>query len=261
MTLPAALHQALSRPDSLTVALSGGIDSLTLSAAAALVRGADNVTLCHAVSPAVPAAATARVHEFATERGLTLQLVKSGEFDDPSYRANPVNRCYFCKVNLYGTLSQMGDVVAAGTNTDDLADYRPGLIAADEHNVLHPFVDADMTKADVRALARILGLGELAELPAAPCLASRIETGLRVEPDELATIDRVETLLRDALGNITLRCRRMHSGWVIALDGGVFNALSAERRAGLQRMAQTAIGGDLPVTVQPYQQGSTFVHV
>ncbi len=261
MTLPSALHAALTAPEKLTVALSGGIDSLTLSAAAALARGADNVTLCHAVSPAVPAAATARVHEFAAARGLTLRLVTSGEFDDPSYRANPVNRCYFCKVNLYGTLSRMGDVVAAGTNTDDLSDYRPGLIAADEHNVLHPFVDAQMAKSDVRALARVLGLGDLAELPAAPCLASRIETGLRVEPDELATIDRVETLLRAELGSITLRCRRMHSGWVIALERGVFEALPSDRRADLQQMAQSAIGGDLPVTVQAYQQGSTFVHV
>lgn len=261
MMLPAALHDALTAPASLTVALSGGIDSLTLSAAAAIARGADGVTLCHAVSPAVPAAATTRVHDFATARGLTLKLVQSGEFDDPSYRANPVNRCYFCKVNLYGTLSRMGDVVAAGTNTDDLSDYRPGLIAAEEHNVIHPFVDAGMAKSDVRALARALGLGDLADLPAAPCLASRIQTGLRVEPEELQTIDRVETLLRGELGNITLRCRRMHSGWVIALEGGVFDALSPDRRVALHDLARGAIGGDLPVTVQAYKQGSTFVHV
>lgn len=261
MRLPPALHAALAAPKTLTIALSGGIDSLTLSAAAALARGTDDVTLCHAVSPAVPDAATARVHEFATTRGLNLRLVKSGEFDDPSYRANPVNRCYFCKVNLYGTLSRMGDVVAAGTNTDDLSDYRPGLIAADEHNVLHPFVDAGMAKADVRTLARALGLGDLAELPATPCLASRIETGLRVEPEELATIDRVETLLRGELGNITLRCRRMHSGWVIALDEAVFDALPDARRAAVQHLAQQAIGGDLPVTMRAYQQGSTFIHV
>lgn len=261
MKLPAALHDALIAPASLTVALSGGIDSLTLSAAAAHARGADGVTLCHAVSPAVPAAATTRVHDFAAARGLTLKLVQSGEFDDPSYRANPVNRCYFCKVNLYGSLSRMGDVVAAGTNADDLSDYRPGLIAADEHNVIHPLVAAGMAKSDVRALARALGLGDLAELPAAPCLASRIETGLRVEPGDLAMIDHVETLLRAELGNITLRCRRLHSGWVIALEGAVFDCLTAQRRAALHHMTQTAIGGDLPVTLQAYKQGSTFVHV
>lgn len=187
--------------------------------------------------------------------------MQSGEFDDPSYRANPVNRCYFCKVNLYGTLSRMGDVVAAGTNTDDLSDYRPGLIAAEEHNVIHPFVAADMAKSDVRALARVLGLGDLADLLTAPCLASRIQTGLRVEPEELATIDRVETLLRDALGNITLRCRRMHGGWEVALDGAVFDALTPARRTALHDMVRAAIGGDLPVTVQAYKQGSTFVHV
>ena len=226
MTVPAALQAALARPASLTIALSGGIDSLTLSAAAAKVRGTEGVTLCHAVSAAVPSAATARVKDFAAAWGLPLKLVDAGEFADPSYRANPVNRCYFCKSNLYGTLARMGPLVAAGTNTDDLSDYRPGLQAAAEHGVLHPFVDAQMSKADVRALARALGLGDLAELPAAPCLASRIETGLRVEPADLAVIDRVETLLRAALGNVTLRCRRLRGGWVVELDPPIYEGLS-----------------------------------
>ncbi|MFC6643738.1 hypothetical protein [Sulfitobacter profundi] len=196
------------------------------------MRGTEGVTLCHAVSAAVPSAATARVKDFAAAWGLPLKLVDAGEFADPSYRANPVNRCYFCKSNLYGTLARMGPLVAAGTNTDDLSDYRPGLQAAAEHGVLHPFVDAQMSKADVRALARALGLGDLAELPAAPCLASRIETGLRVEPADLAVIDRVETLLRAALGNVTLRCRRLRGGgWLslIRLFTKVFPPKSARR--------------------------------
>ena len=260
MTLPPLLQAALIAPKSLTIALSGGIDSLTLSAAAALARGVDGITLCHAVSPAVPVAATARVRSFAQERRLKLKVVDSGEFADPSYRANPVNRCYFCKTNLYGTLSRMGDVVAAGTNLDDLSDFRPGLVAADEHNVVHPFVDAGMTKEMVRQLARDLGLGDLAELPAAPCLASRIETGLRVEPADLGIIDRIETLLRGELGNITLRCRRMRAGWVIEIDQAVFGGLSATRRQALQSMARGVRQDDLPVTLRAYQRGSAFVH-
>ncbi len=102
MTISPALFAALETPASLTIALSGGIDSLTLSAAAARVRGADGLTLCHAVSPAVPAAATARVHDFAARHGLALRVVDAGEFADASYRANPVNRCHFCKSNLSG---------------------------------------------------------------------------------------------------------------------------------------------------------------
>lgn len=265
MILPAPLQSALVTPKSLTIALSGGVDSLTLSAAAALVRGPNNVTLCHAVSPAVPSAATARVRDFATTRGLMLRVVDSGEFADPSYRANPVNRCYFCKTNLYGTLSRMGNMVAAGTNLDDLSDYRPGLVAAGEHNVLHPFVDAEMTKAMVRDLARDLGLGDLADLPAAPCLASRIETGLRVDPGDLRIIDQVETLLRGELGNAILRCRRMHAGWVIEIDRTVFAGLNEARRKALQTLTRQTLAkgerqGDLPVTLRAYRQGSAFVH-
>lgn len=260
MTIPAALHAALARPPSLTIALSGGIDSLTLSAAAAKVRGAAGVTLCHAVSPAVPAAATARVKDFATTWDLPLKLVDAGEFADPAYRANPVNRCYFCKSNLYGTLARMGPLVAAGTNTDDLSDYRPGLQAAAEHGVLHPFVEAQMSKSDVRALARALGLGDLAELPAAPCLASRIETGLRVEPTDLAVIDRVETLLREVMGNITLRCRRLRGGWVVELDVLAYEDLSAQKRAAILTQVRQATDDGRAVDLRAYSRGSAFVH-
>lgn len=260
MTVPAALQAALARPASLTIALSGGIDSLTLSAAAAKVRGAKGVTLCHAVSAAVPSAATARVKDFAAAWGLPLKLVDAGEFADPSYRANPVNRCYFCKSNLYGTLARMGPLVAAGTNTDDLSDYRPGLQAAAEHGVLHPFVDALMSKADVRALARALGLGDLAELPAAPCLASRIETGLRVEPADLAVIDRVETLLRAMLGNITLRCRLLRGGWVAEVDPHVYEGLSAQKRGAILTQVRLATDDGRAVDLRAYSRGSAFVH-
>ncbi len=260
MTIPAALHDALATPASLTIALSGGIDSLTLSAAAAKVRGAAGVTLCHAVSAAVPSAATVRVKDFAVTWDLPLRLVDAGEFADPSYRANPVNRCYFCKSNLYGTLARMGPLVAAGTNTDDLSDYRPGLQAAAEHGVLHPFVDAQMSKADVRALARVLGLGELAELPAAPCLASRIETGLRVEPADLAVIDRVETLLRAELGNITLRCRLLRGGWVVEVDQLAHNTLSPSQRAMVLAQVRQETDDGRAVDLRPYSRGSAFVH-
>lgn len=260
MTLSAALHAALAQPASLTIALSGGIDSLTLSAAAAKVRGAEGVTLCHAVSAAVPFAATARVKDFAATWGVPLKLVDAGEFADPSYRANPVNRCYFCKSNLYGTLARMGPLVAAGTNTDDLSDYRPGLQAAAEHGVLHPFVDAQMSKADVRALARELGLGELAELRAAPCLASRIETGLRVEPADLAVIDRVETLLCAELGNITLRCRLLRGGWVVELDPRVYEDLSAQNRRLIIARVRQATDDGRAVNLRAYSRGSAFVH-
>ncbi|MCA0920846.1 adenine nucleotide alpha hydrolase [Pseudooceanicola nanhaiensis] len=263
--LPAALHAALQAPDRLTIALSGGIDSLTLSAAAALARDGQ-VSLVHAVSAAVPAAATARVKHFAEARALPLRLVDAGEFADPRYRANPVNRCYFCKSNLYGTLRRLaGDgAIAAGTNLDDLGDYRPGLQAADEHAILHPFVAAEMPKSEVRALARRLGLGDLAELPAAPCLASRIETGLRVEPAELALIDAVESALRDRLGPVTLRCRRLPDALAIEIDAATLAALTADAQAELTAQARAVAAAHaadhLPLRLRAYKRGSAFIH-
>ncbi|WP_241565305.1 adenine nucleotide alpha-hydrolase family protein [Paenirhodobacter populi] len=260
----------MSRPERLAIAVSGGIDSLCLSAAAARARPDRPPVLFHAVSPAVPMAATARVRAFAAEQGLTLRILDSGEFDDPRYRANPVNRCYFCKSNLYGALRRhgKGTEVAAGTNLDDLGDFRPGLRAAAEHGILHPFIEAEMTKADVRALARDLGLGALAELPAAPCLASRIETGLRVEPADLAMIDAVETALREelgpGLGTLALRCRRLHTGIAVEIDARLMATLPAARLEALGAIARAASqphgGADLALTLRPYRRGSAFVH-
>src|SRR5580704_878767 len=125
--------------------------------------------MVHAISPAVPAESTARVRDHAVGNGWALSLVDAGEFSDPSYRANPVDRCYFCKSSLYRRIAEQCEgVIFSGTNTDDLGDYRPGLKAAAERGVRHPFVEAGIAKADIRALARTLGLGDLAELAASP---------------------------------------------------------------------------------------------
>jgi len=221
-----ALRTALAAPQRLVIAVSGGVDSLTLAAAAAAARPKDTTILCHAQSPAVPAQAFARVEELAGRTGLGLRVVDAGEFADPAYRANPVNRCFFCKSNLYGTLSRMGACVASGTNLDDLGDYRPGLTAASNHNVLHPFVAAAMGKADVRALARALGLGAVAELPSSPCLASRVRTGIPIEAEALGRIDRIETALRDRLGNVALRCRQEEAGLAIEIEAETLDRLS-----------------------------------
>ena len=127
-----------------------------------------------------PQRASARMPRTRAGRSTSID---AGEFADPRYRANPVNRCYFCKHNLYGTIAtRFEGTILSGTNTDDLGDFRPGLKAADEHRVRHPFVEAGLAKSDVRALARELRLDDLAELPAAPCLSSRVETGIAVEP-------------------------------------------------------------------------------
>ena len=135
-------------------------------------------------------------------KGWRLTVLDAGEFDDPTYRANPANRCFYCKTNLYGALAARTDAtLLSGTNLDDLGDWRPGLKAARSSTVCAiPFVEAGIDKAHrARSIAAGLGFDDLARLPAAPCLSSRIETGLRVEADDLASIHAAERYL--AQGN------------------------------------------------------------
>lgn len=246
----------------IVVALSGGVDSLTLAAFAHSVLG-DHATLVHAVSPAVPAEATARVKDFARARGAALTLLNAGEFSDEAYRANPVNRCYFCKSHLYDAIrAKFKVLIASGTNLDDLGDYRPGLLAARERGVRHPFVEAGLTKARVREMARYLGLGSIAELPAAPCLSSRVETGLRIEAPALALIDAIETEIRDALHPLTVRCRVRHRGVVVEMDEASLAGLPAEARQDwTARIATRALAAGLKgaVDFEVYRQGSAFL--
>ena len=183
----------------------------------------------------------------------------AGEFADERYRANPVNRCYFCKSNLYSALGRLSDgVVLSGTNTDDLSDYRPGLQAAAENKVRHPYVEAGLSKIMVRALARRLGLPELAELPASPCLSSRVETGIRIEPKTLRRIDAVESWLRKTVNPDTVRCRIQRSGVVIEIDAATLDGLGADGRQALIADAVRRVGGS-DVKLAPYEQGSAFV--
>ena len=257
-----ALNTVLDDIGRAAVAVSGGVDSMTLALLAGRRSGAD-CAMFHAVSPAVPAEATARVQEYAVREGWRLTVLDAGEFDDPAYRANPANRCFYCKTNLYGALAARTDAtLLSGTNVDDLGDWRPGLKAAQAHGVRHPFVEAGIDKAQVRSIAAVLGFDDLSRLPAAPCLSSRIETGLRVEADDLASIHAAERYLARQLQPETVRCRQRKAGIVIELDETTLGALSASRRAALGG----AVAGMFetndrtrPVSFAPYRIGSAFL--
>src|SRR5690606_1212921 len=163
----ARLEERLLALRPLAVAVSGGVDSMTLAWLAHCL--APGTRLFHALSPAVPAAATARVLAHAKRWGWNLAVIDAGEMDDPHYRANPLRRCYHCKSNLYAAIRRQGSFnIAAGTNRDDLRDFRPGLQAAAEQGVFHPYVEAGFDKALVRALAAQAGLDDLKDLPASP---------------------------------------------------------------------------------------------
>jgi len=196
----ARLQEILSGLDRAVVAFSGGVDSTFLLRVAADTLGS-KVTALTAVSPSLPAADRERAQRLAEAMGVRRIVVDSGELDDPNYAANPSNRCYFCKNELYRLCrAQAGALgvpdVLDGTNVDDLADHRPGRRAADERGVRSPLVEAGLTKADVRALSRDLGLPTW-DQPSSPCLASRIAYGTPVTPEALARIEACEQVLRE----------------------------------------------------------------
>ena len=246
------LAEALARHEALTLAVSGGVDSMTLAHVAHSALG-DRVRMVHAMSPAVPAMATARVREHAARAGWRLDIVDAGEFDDPRYRANPVNRCFFCKSNLYSTIAGLTEGrIASGTNLDDLGDFRPGLQAAEQWRVVHPYVEAGLGKSAVYSLARQLSLGDLAALPAQPCLASRIETGIAVVADDLAFVDHVETLLRTKLGSTaTVRCRITHAGVIVETGDDTSPPASVARAC--------RDSGRVYLGHRPYRRGAAFL--
>jgi uncharacterized protein len=250
--------RTVSRP---AIAVSGGVDSMTLAALAAVTL--EDVIIMHAVSPAVPAEATARVERMAAMRHWNLQLIGAGEFEDPHYRANPVNRCFFCKTNLYRSIRARTDrPMLSGANLDDLMEYRPGLDAARLHHVRHPFIEAGFSKSDVRRLARELGLTEVSDLPASPCLSSRVETGIRIEPATLGFVHAVESFLQEELEPHTVRCRVRAAAVVVELDPLTLAQLSAAAKESIaQRIAGRpgAPSPSLPIDFQPYRNGSAFV--
>ena len=260
----AALERVLGEIDRVAVAVSGGVDSMTLAVVAHRVLGG-SATMLHAVSAAVPADATERVVRYARREGWRLERIDAGELHDARYVANPVNRCYFCKTNLYSTIAPLagaGGTIVSGTNTDDLGDFRPGLAAAAEHAVRHPYVECGIGKSTVRAIAARLGLDDLAELPAAPCLSSRVETGIAIDPAVLKAIDACERMVRNATGAATVRCRVRRAAVVVELDDVALSALDAPARAVLageldQRMA--AAGVSRTVRFEPYRMGSAFL--
>ena len=259
------LNEVLEGTSPRLVACSGGVDSMLLATLAH--RQKPQVTIVvHAVGPAVPAAASTRVKRWAHQEKWQLQLVNAGEFDDPEYLANPVNRCFHCKKNLYRTLRDIrgqldsSSVLLSGTNLDDLDDFRPGLEAAKEAAVRHPFVEASITKTQLREIARQSAL-PFADLPAAPCLASRLYTGTTVQADLLQLIDQTEEWIREQTGLAVVRCRVHQKKMRVEVENP--SLVENHPKFVLDLRARVLKASDLINSVmidpKPYQPGRAFV--
>lgn len=203
------LEQILRAHAPLLVAYSGGVDSACLLAVAQRALG-DSVLGVIADSPSLPREALAEALEVARGLGAKVEVIATQEFEDERYLSNPVNRCYFCKAELFARMDALGRErkfagIAYGENADDPAHLRPGSQAAKEFAVLAPLKQAGLTKAEVRELSRTLGL-PTADAPAQPCLSSRIPHGTRVTRDALALVERGEALVR-SLGFRVVRVR------------------------------------------------------
>jgi uncharacterized protein len=254
----AALGDTLASLGSVLVAYSGGVDSAYLAYIAARTLG-DRAVAVTADSPSYPERHRQLAVRIAREFGLRHEIIQTHELDVPDYRANPANRCYFCKRELYTHLSRIAAerdaTVVDGNNADDRGDYRPGRQAAREFGVRSPLDEVDLTKAEIRELSRRAGLPTWDE-PASACLSSRIPYHHDVTDEKLRTIERAEDALR-GLGFRVFRVR--HHDEVARLEIAreeMARALEPEMAAAIVRALKAVGYRYISLDLQGYRTGS-----
>ena len=243
---------------SVCIGYSGGVDSVLLVQAALHALGPARVLAVTGISASVPAVQRAAARELAARMRAPHLEIDTDEVANAEYAANPSNRCYFCKRELWGRLTDVAAarglaVVLDGSNADDVRDHRPGSQAAQERAVRSPLLEVGLTKAEIRALSHAFDLPTW-DQPAAPCLASRLPYGLAVTPARLRQVEDAESALR-ALGMVEFRVR--HHDDVARLELGPHElALATDRAAACAAAVRAAGFARVVLDVEGYRRGA-----
>jgi pyridinium-3,5-biscarboxylic acid mononucleotide sulfurtransferase len=255
----AALSRALRDLPALIVAYSGGVDSAYLAWAATNVHGAHALCVT-ADSPSYPERHRALALRIARDFGFNHEIIHTHEMSRPEYRANPANRCYYCKHELYSQLTALArdrgmPVIVDGSNADDRGDYRPGRQAAREFGVRSPLDDAGLTKAGIRELSRRAGLPTWDE-PASACLSSRIPYFSEVTVEKLRVIEQAENALRDLGFRV---CRVRHHDTIARIELGAEElprAIEPDVAATIDRELRALGYAHVTIDLRGYRLGS-----